>query len=181
MVNEAEETFGHVSILVNNAAININNRVEDVSEEEYRKIIDVNQVGTFLGMKAVLPSMKKVKNGSIINISSIQGLRGLGIGIAYDASKYAVRGMSKSAALDFAEYGIRVNSVHPGFVHTQIIDDADPKLVESMVSNIPLKRMASLEEASSLVTFLASDESSYSTGAEFLMDGGLITTIPGTM
>ena len=144
----------------------------DVSLEDYRRIIDINQVSVFLGMKAVIPSMKERQQGSIINISSINGLVGGAIG--YTDSKFAVRGMTKSAALACAPFGIRVNSVHPGVIATPMIMQGDTKaVVENFAKSIPLKRLAQPEEVSSIVMYLASDESSYSTGAEFIVDGGL--------
>ncbi|AXF55606.1 glucose 1-dehydrogenase [Salicibibacter kimchii] len=174
VVNETEATFGPANVLVNNAALGTRKNIEDTSEEEYRKTIDINQTGTFLGMKAVAPSMKKVENGSIVNISSVEAFQvAADAPIAYSASKFAVRGMTKSAALEFAGHGIRVNSVHPGFMQTKMLENADPEDVNKLAETIPMKRMADPKEASQLVAFLASDESSYSTGTEFLVDGGL--------
>ncbi|KJS12646.1 MAG: 3-alpha-hydroxysteroid dehydrogenase [Peptococcaceae bacterium BRH_c8a] len=173
VVTETEKTFGPVSILVNNAGIVIAKPIESYTEEEYRRVIDINQVSVFLGMKAVLPSMKKTTGGSIVNISSINGLRGSANTIAYDASKFAVRGMTKSAAIELAPYGIRVNSVHPGIIETPMVVQEDTKdLVVELANSIPLKRIGKPEEASNLVVFLASNESSFSTGSEFVIDGG---------
>lgn len=173
VVTETEKTFGPVSILVNNAGIVIAKPIESYTEEEYRRVIDINQVSVFLGMKAVLPSMKKTTGGSIVNISSINGLRGSANTIAYDASKFAVRGMTKSAAIELAPYGIRVNSVHPGIIETPMVVQEDTKdLVVELANTIPLKRIGKPEEASNLVVFLASNESSFSTGSEFVIDGG---------
>lgn len=177
VVAETEATFGPINVLVNNAGIVLNKKLEDLTEEEYRRVIDVNQVGVFLGMKAVIPSMKKAKNGSIINISSIDGLRGVPGNFAYDASKFAVTGMTKTAALELAEFGIRVNSVHPGPIETPMTQQPDVQhLVEALVQKIPLKRMGQPEDITNLVVFLASEESSFCTGAEFVADGGLIAT-----
>lgn len=174
VVAETEDTFGPIHILVNNAGILILNQIEDLSEAEYRKIIDINQVGVFLGLKCVLTSMKKVKNGSIINISSINGLRGSYASVGYDSSKFAVRGMTKTAALEFAKYNIRVNSVHPGLIDTPMISTEDTKeRVNSRIQAIPLIRFGTPEEVSKLLVFLASDDSSYCTGSEFVIDGGL--------
>lgn len=175
VVAEAEETFGPVDILVNNAGIAPNNPIENTSEEEYRKVIDVNQVSVFLGMKAVIPSMKKTKHGSIVNISSLSGLISGPNQISYVASKFAVRGMTKSAALELGQYGIRVNSVHPGIIETPMTMNEETKAMLSEISKtIPLQRTAKPEEVTNLVLFLASEESSYSTGAEFVIDGGLL-------
>lgn len=175
VMSQTEEKFGPVSILVNNAGIVIQNSIENTSLEEYRKTIYINQDGVFLGMKHVLPSMKKAKGGSIINISSIAGIVGGANNMAYTASKFAVRGMTKAAAAEFAEFGIRVNSVHPGVIRTPMTEQEGVKeLIQEMEKDIPMKRIAEPEEITNLVLFLASDESSYSTGTEFIADGGLI-------
>ena len=175
VMSQTEEKFGPVSILVNNAGIVIQNSIENTSLEEYRKTIYINQDGVFLGMKHVLPSMKKAKGGSIINISSIAGIVGGANNMAYTASKFAVRGMTKAAAAEFAEFGIRVNSVHPGVIRTPMTEQEGVKeLIQEMEKDIPMKRIAEPEEITNLVLFLASDESSYSTGTEFVADGGLI-------
>ncbi|MCP1146684.1 SDR family NAD(P)-dependent oxidoreductase [Lysinibacillus endophyticus] len=177
IVAEVENTFGPINILVNNAGIGYKKSILDMTEEEYRRIIDINQVSIFLGMKAVLPSMLKINNGSIVNISSIAGLLGSKDGsVAYDASKFAVRGMTKSIALEMAHTGIRVNSVHPGIIFTPMVMKDDEKPIESiekLLPYVPMKRGASPEEVTKLVLFLASDDSSYSTGSEFVIDGGL--------
>lgn len=174
IVDEAEGTFGPVDILVNNAGIAPSKPFEETTEEEYRKVIDVNQVSVFLGMQATLPSMKKTKNGSIVNVSSLAGLIASRNQIAYVASKFAVRGMTKAAALEFGEYGIRVNSIHPGIIETPMTMNDDTRAMLSEISKtIPLGRIAKPEEVSNLVLYLASDESSYSTGSEFVIDGGL--------
>jgi len=175
LIRETEDKFGPISILVNNAGIVSQGSIEGTSLEEYRKTIHVNQDGVFLGMKYVLPSMKNVKNASIINISSIAGMVGGENNLAYTASKFAVRGMTKAAAAEFAQYGIRVNSVHPGVIRTPMTEQEGVKeLVQEMEKDIPMKRIAEPEEITNLVLFLASDESSYSTGTEFVADGGLI-------
>jgi 3alpha(or 20beta)-hydroxysteroid dehydrogenase len=172
VVAETEKAFGPVNILVNNAGITMAKSILEVTEEEYRRIVDINQVSVFLGMKAVIPSMQKAGSGSIVNISSINGIVAGAIG--YTDTKFAVRGMTKAAAIEGAHYGIRVNSVHPGVIATPMVVQEDTKAaVEEFSKHIPLKRVAQPEEVSSLVVYLASDESSYSTGAEFIIDGGL--------
>lgn len=173
VISEAEKAFGPVQILVNNAGITLNKSILDISEADYRRIVDINQVSVFFGMKTVLPSMQKAEGGrSIVNISSVNGLVGGKIG--YTDTKFAVRGMTKAAALEFAEFGIRVNSVHPGAVETPMIVQEDTKAaVEAWAKTLPLKRVAKPEEISNLVVFLASDESAYSTGSEFIIDGGV--------
>ncbi len=172
VISKAEEVFGPVNILVNNAGITVNKGLMNTTLDEYRRIVDINQVSVFLGMKAVVPSMQKAGNGSIVNISSINGLVGGMVG--YTDTKFAVRGMTKAAALELSSQGIRVNSVHPGVIETPMIQQADAKAaIEEFSKFIPLKRVAQPEEVSNLVLFLASDESSYSTGSEFVVDGGL--------
>ena len=164
--------FGTINVLVNNAGITQSKSILETSLDDYRRILEINQVSVFLGMKAVIPSMQASKQGSIINISSINGLVGGAIG--YTDSKFAVRGMTKAAALECTPFGIRVNSVHPGVIATPMIMQGDTKAaVEAFAKSIPLRRVAQPEEVSRLVLYLASDDSSYSTGSEFIVDGGL--------
>lgn len=172
VIEAAEKRFGRIDVLVNNAGITMAKSILDTSLADYRRILEINQVSVFLGMKAVIGSMKKAGGGSIVNISSINGLVGGAIG--YTDSKFAVRGMTKAAAIECAAYGIRVNSVHPGVIETPMVGQGDTKAaVEEFAKSIPLKRIATSEEVSQLVLFLASDDSSYSTGSEFVVDGGL--------
>ncbi|WP_423798074.1 glucose 1-dehydrogenase [Neobacillus sp. SAB-20_R2A] len=172
VVAKAEEKFGPVNILVNNAGITMAKSILETTEEEYRRIVDINQVSVFLGMKTVIPSMQKAGGGSIVNISSINGIVGGAVG--YTDTKFAVRGMTKAAAMECSHYGIRVNSVHPGVIATPMVVQEDTKAaVEEFAKHIPLKRVAQPEEVTNLVLYLASDESSYSTGAEFIVDGGI--------
>lgn len=172
VVKETEARFGQVNVLVNNAGITMSKSILDISLDDYRRILEINQVSVFLGMKAVIPSMQKTRQGSIINISSINGLVGGAVG--YTDSKFAVRGMTKAAALECAPFGIRVNSVHPGVIATPMIMQGDTKAaVEAFAKSIPLKRVAEPEEVSGMVLYLASDDSGYSTGSEFIVDGGL--------
>ncbi|GAB3059135.1 glucose 1-dehydrogenase [Salinicoccus sesuvii] len=175
LVEETESAFGPINILVNNAGIVVSKSIEDTTLEDFRKTSMINQDGVFLGMKYVLPSMKKANNGSIVNISSISGMVGSANTSAYIASKFAVRGLTKAAAVEFAPHGIRVNSVHPGTIRTPMTEQEDVReMVKALEEKIPLSRMAEPEEISNLVLYLASDESSYSTGTEFVADGGLI-------
>lgn len=172
VIAATEAHFGTVNVLVNNAGITQSKSILETSLDDYRRILEINQVSVFLGMKAVIPSMQASKQGSIINISSINGLVGGAIG--YTDSKFAVRGMTKAAALECAPFGIRVNSVHPGVIATPMIMQGDTKAaVEAFAKSIPLRRVAQPEEVSRLVLYLASDDSSYSTGSEFIVDGGL--------
>lgn len=169
----AERELGPVSGLVNNAGIVHVDPIETLAESDYRKVIDVNQVGVFLGMKAVLPAMRRAGSGSIVNISSIGGIISFSGILGYVASKWAVRGMTKAAAQEFGPWGIRVNSVHPGVVITEMT--ADSHRSNSMFDGQPLPRAGRPEELANLVLFLISDESGYSTGAEFVADGGYTT------
>lgn len=170
VIDETERRFGPASVLVNNAAVGPSWRpIEEISEAEYRRVIEIDQLSVFLGMRAVIPAMKQAGSGSIINISSVSGLVGTANAIAYAAAKFAVRGMTKAAALELAPFGIRVNSVHPGLVATPMVDLA---AAEAARSAIPMGRAGTPEEVSSLILYLASDESRYTTGAEFAVDGG---------
>lgn len=172
VVEETEKIFGPVNILVNNAGITMNKSILEITEEEYRKIVDINQVSVFLGIKALTPSMKRTGTASIINISSMNGMVGGAIG--YTDTKFAVRGMTKAAALQLSPFGIRVNSVHPGVIETPMVTEGDSyELIKNFAKQIPMRRMAKPEEVSNLVLYLASDESKYSTGSEFVIDGGL--------
>lgn len=172
VVAKAEEAFGPVTVLVNNAGITMAKSILETTVEEYRRIVEINQVSVFLGVKAVIPTMQKAGIGSIVNISSLNGLVGGAIG--YTDTKFAVRGLTKAAALQLAPQNIRVNSVHPGVIATPMVVQEDTKAaVEQFEKFIPLKRVAKPEEVSNLVLYLASDESSYSTGSEFIVDGGL--------
>lgn len=172
VVAKTEAHYGPVDILVNNAGISPVLSLAQSSLADYQHVLEVNQISVFLGMKYVLPSMKKTKAGSIVNISSINGLTGGAIG--YTDTKFAVRGMTKAAAKELAAYGIRVNSVHPGVINTPMVQDSPAyDQIKAMVGMIPLQRMAEPSEVSQLVLFLASDDSSYSTGAEFVADGGI--------
>jgi 3alpha(or 20beta)-hydroxysteroid dehydrogenase len=170
VIEAAEAAFGPVNILVNNAGIDKAAPIEEMSETLYRQVIDINQVSVFLGMQAVVSSMKKGSAGSIVNISSAAGLIGTPGRIGYCAAKWALRGMTKTAALEFGKYNIRVNSVHPGLIDTPMTTDF-PR--EQLLPFIALGRSADAKEVTSLVVYLASDESSYSTGSEFIIDGGI--------
>ena len=177
VVARAVELHGGVDVLINNAGIYADSPLVGGDVDEYRRVIEVNQVGVYLGMREVAPVMIERGGGSIINISSIGGMRGGGGSFAYTASKWAVRGMTKSAAVRLGRHGIRVNSIHPGLINTPMLADtrmADPANIEQMLGQIPLRRMAEPSEVARLALFLASDESSYSTGSEFLIDGGLL-------
>lgn len=172
VIEKTEASFGPVNILVNNAGISMSKSIFDMSVEDYKKIININQVSVFIGIKAVLSSMQKTEGGSIINISSMNGIVGGAVG--YTDSKFAVRGLTKAAALQVGHLGIRVNSVHPGVIETPMVTEGDAvEQIKEFAKHIPMRRMAQSEEVTNMVLFLASDESSYSTGSEFIIDGGL--------
>ena len=161
-----------IDVLINNAGIFRSNRMRDTSLEEFNAVMDVNCVGVFLGMRAVAAPMREAGAGSIVNISSLAGLQAAAGAFAYGTSKWAVRGMTKSAAVELARRGIRVNSIHPGLIETDMLDEL-PTDRERMVRGVPLGRTAKASEVATLALFLASDESSYCTGSEFIVDGGL--------
>lgn len=173
VIAETEAAFGPVNVLVNNAGVALHSSIEQMDLASYRKVIDVNQTGTFLGMQAVIPSMRRAGGGSIVNLSSICGLVGRPNSMAYTASKFAVRGMTKVAAVELGRDNIRVNSVHPGGIATAMYETLAQSVRDEVVAKVPLGRAGTRDEATGLVIFLASDESGYCTGAEFIIDGGL--------
>ncbi len=176
VVETTTSTFGRLDVLVNNAGVFSVAPLTRTSLDEYMRVVNINQVGTFLGMRAVCDTMREQGGGSIVNISSAAGLRGSPGTVAYTASKFAVRGMTKVAAIELARFGIRVNSVHPGMIDTEMIAHLRPRdddAAAAQLAGIPAGRSASADEVAMLVLFLASDESRYSTGAEFVIDGGL--------
>ena len=179
------EAFGRLDVLVNNAGIAEGAPFWETTLESYRRVVEVNQIGVFLGMRAAVAPMTDAGGGSIVNISSIDGLIGAPRIVSYVASKWAVRGMTKAVAMELAPRHIRVNSVHPGHVHTLLASEPgqDRALVEAAVDAhtrrfAPMQRTGEPEEIAKLVAFLASDESSYCTGAEFVADGGFTAGYP---
>jgi len=172
----AEKRFGSVTVLVNNAGIlGKLAATTDLPESEFLHVCAVNQTAVFLGMQAVIPGMIKAGGGSIVNISSIAGLVAIygAPNLAYVASKFAVRGMTKQVAVEYGDKKIRVNSVHPGYIKTPMMVAATDEGGGEALSQIPLRRMADPGEVSNLVVFLASDESAFITGAEHVIDGGM--------
>ena len=172
-VATAVNEFGKLNVLVNNAGIVALGEIGKFDMAKWQKVIDVNLTGTFLGMQASVEAMKTAGGGSIINVSSIEGMRGAIMVHPYVASKWAVRGLTKSAALELGSHQIRVNSIHPGFIRTPMTKHFPDNML-----TIPLGRPGQSEEVSTFVVFLASDESRYATGAEFVIDGGLVNDVP---
>jgi cyclopentanol dehydrogenase len=171
-VDTCKREFGGLDILVNNAGIANMSGVEDTSEEAWDSVINVNQKGVWLGMKFAVPAMRQRGGGSIVNISSIYGIIGSPGSAAYHASKGAVRLLTKSAAAQYAADKIRVNSVHPGVILTAMTDTAPREQLQPVIDMAPMKRAAQPEEVGWCVVFLASDEASFVTGAELVVDGG---------
>ncbi len=179
-VGLAVESFGKLDVLVNNAGIIRVKNIEDMELSEFQAVINVNLVGQWLGIKAVIPAMKAAGGGSIINVSSTEGFVSAAGFSAYSAGKFGIRGVTKSAARELGPYGIRVNTIHPGGIFTSM--SLDPEVVERAADNadafmkaLPLGRLGKTHEVSGLVSFLASDDSSYCSGSEILVDGGMIT------
>ena len=171
-VKTAEQTYGRLDILVNNAGIVRMAPLDETSLEAWNEVIGVNQTGVFLGMKHAVPAMRRAGGGSIVNISSIAGLIGLPNIPAYQASKGAVRLLTKNAAVQYATDKIRVNSVHPGRIETPMTAPLAPERREMLLRLTPLGRDGTAEEVAYGVLYLASDESSYVTGTELVIDGG---------
>lgn len=163
----ATEAFGRLDVVVNNAGIANFGPIEDYTLDAWQKIIDINLTGVFYGIKAAIPALKESGKGSIINISSTAGLQGYEALPGYNAAKFGVRGLTKNAALDLGRYNIRVNSVHPGVIRTPMTEE-----LETPQNHVALHRVGEPIELSNLILFLASDESSFSTGSEFVADGG---------
>lgn len=176
VVEHAVERHGRIDILVNNAGILAFKPLQETEEQEWDRIFAVNVRGTFLGCKSVIPAMKDAKAPSIVNISSIYGIVGAPAAAAYEASKGAVRTLTKAAAVDLQAFGIRVNSVHPGVIATAMTDDilAEPEGAKALLGTTILSRAGQPEEVSAAVLFLASEESSFMTGSELVVDGGYV-------
>ena len=177
VVADVVARHGRLDVLVNNAAIWFGSKIISTDTAQYQKLIDVNQKGVFLGMRAVAPAMSAAKIGAIVNISSVAGMIGAPTQVAYSASKFAVRGMTKIAAKELGRYNVRVNSIHPGFIDTDMLAElpafqrGDDK---RMLRAVPLGRVGEARDVANLALFLASDESGYCTGQEFVCDGGML-------
>ena len=166
------ETKGNLSGLVNNAGVYTPVSIVDTDTAQFERHTRVNQLGTFLGMRAVVPAFERAGGGAIVNMSSTVALRSAPNAIAYTATKWAVRGMTKAAALELADKNIRVNSVHPGPIDTDMLNVRSREENLKRVQQVPMKRLGTKEEIAGLVLFLLSDESRYMTGSEVAMDGG---------
>jgi 3alpha(or 20beta)-hydroxysteroid dehydrogenase len=178
VVADAVDRHGQIDVLVNNAAIDLVKKLEATTLEEWEHIISINQTGVFLGMKTVANSMiARARGGSIVNISSVAGLQAVYGHGAYAGTKFAVRGLTKTAAQEWGRHGIRVNSVHPGLIETPMTSDmrafTDDETRKRAEKNIPLGRMGQPIDIANMVLFLASDESDYCTGQEYTVDGGV--------
>lgn len=175
VVNKTLEKYDKIDILFNNAGLYIIKSITETTVEEWNHVMNVNVTGMFLGMKHILPVMAKNGRGSVINSSSVAGLKGAPGRALYGASKGAVRIMTKDVAMEYAPHNIRVNSIHPGFIKTGMADYAAKKLnttVDDIGRNYPLGRPGEPEEVAKAVLFLASDDSLFVTGTEFVIDGG---------
>ena len=180
VVAATTETFGTLNVLVNNAGILRNKKIADMTLAEFREVIDINLIGEWLGVKSVIAPMTAALGGSIINISSVEGFTGAAGMSAYSASKFGIRGVTRSAAQELGKYGIRVNSVHPGGIMTTMTATAFESFTEvsdgeGFMRSLPIARFARSAEVSPLIVYLASDESSYCTGSEFVVDGGMLS------
>ena len=178
-VAAAVGSFGKLDVLVNNAGVLAFGTIAEMPLADFQRILEVNAVGCWLGMKAAIGPMTAAGGGSIINISSVEGFTGAAGLSAYSASKFAIRGMTKAAAQELGQHGIRVNSIHPGGVLTSMTlsrtDTSERVDPQAFIKSMPLARFAEPAEISRLAVFLASDDSSYSTGSEFVADGGLLS------
>lgn len=172
----AEDQFGSLDVLINNAGIVRAAPIESMTEEDYVDVFKVNQLGCFLGMQAVVPYFRKVERSSIVNISSIAGMQGQVGVVSYVSTKWAIRGMSRSAALELGKYGTRINTVLPGTIDTPMIKSSDFEHVDTaaMFGTLPIPRVGQAAEVAQVVAFLVCQAASYITGAEFVVDGGVL-------
>ncbi|WAC90249.1 glucose 1-dehydrogenase [Mycobacterium sp. Aquia_213] len=173
-IDAAVTRFGRLDALVNNAGIVKLGSLRGSSVSDWHRVLDVNLTGAYLGMRAAIEPMIAAGGGSIVNISSVEGLAGSAHLHSYVAAKFGLRGITKSAAVELAQHNIRVNSIHPGLVHTPLSQG----VTEEFMQPIPLRRGAAPAEVSTFVVFLISEESAYATGAEFVVDGGLTSYVP---
>jgi 3alpha(or 20beta)-hydroxysteroid dehydrogenase len=178
-VTAATGRFGRLDVLVNNAGILRVGSIEDMAEDDYMEVIRVNQLGCFLGMQAAIPALRASGNASIVNVSSLAGMTGVVGVVAYGASKWAIRGMTKTAALELGHDGIRVNSVHPGSIDTPMVRAGFEHLdVDAIHAALPVPRQGRVDDVAEVVAFLASDAAAYITGTEIVVDGGSLAGRP---
>ena len=176
VARRALESHGRIDVLVNNAGVFLAAPLAETTLEDFRRLQEVNQVGVFLGMRTIAPAMVARGSGSIINMSSVAGLIGSPLLTAYAASKWAVRGMTKTVAKELAASGVRVNSLHPGQIDTDMHArqrERTPELIDRLVAQIPMRRIGTPQEIAHAAVFLATDESCYMTGSEIVVDGGV--------
>ena len=169
---QAAAEFGPLGILINNAAVVHFSALKDTRLEDFNRVVSINQVGTFLGMRSVFEPMRQAGGGSIVNVSSIDGLQAKNGLIAYASTKWAIRGMTKVAAIEFGAHNIRVNSLHPGGVDTVMGNPTGSDNIDEFYKNQPIPRCGRPIDIARLALFMASDDCSYSTGSEFIADGG---------
>jgi 3alpha(or 20beta)-hydroxysteroid dehydrogenase len=175
-IRAARERFGRIDALVNNAGVVAHRMLERTTRAEFMDLVEVNQLGVFLGMRAVLPALRRAGGGSIVNIASIAGLSGMPVMLAYCATKFAVVGMTRSAAMELGPSGIRVNAICPGQIDTPM----NAGVAENVTATraLPLRRTGTAAEIAAMAVFLCSDESAYCTGSEFVVDGGRLAGTP---
>ncbi|MDA8483154.1 glucose 1-dehydrogenase [Pseudomonas resinovorans] len=175
LIHETVERYGRIDVLVNNAAVLVFGAIEELTQAQFERALSVNLTGTFLGIRSVAPIMREQRAGAIVNISSVDGLRGVNALAAYVSSKWGVRGLTKVAALELGPHGVRVNSVHPGGVDTVMSNPTGASRDElaPQYRTVPQQRIGAPEEIARATLFLASDEASYCNGSELSVDGGV--------
>ncbi len=175
VVTSTLDAHGRIDVLVNNAGVFLATPLIETSLEDFKRVMDINVTGVFLGTRTVAPAMIEQRAGSIVNLSSVAGLMGSPLLTAYAASKWAVRGMSKVAAKELAQFGVRVNSLHPGQIDTDMSTrqrEQTPELIDKLIRGIPLRRIGTPQEVAGAIAYLASEDSVYVTGSEMVVDGG---------
>jgi 3alpha(or 20beta)-hydroxysteroid dehydrogenase len=172
VVDTVVARWSRLDVLVNNAGVGYAGIIDELPLEHHHRLVDVNLNGVYYGMRAAAGPMREQRGGAIVNISSIDGLAGMLGMSSYAATKFAVTGMTRSAAIELGPFGIRVNSIHPGVIDTPMVSDAGRARLERVLSMQPIPRMGRPEEVAALALFLASDEASYITGAQIPVDGG---------
>lgn len=175
VMGHVESSFGRLDVLVNTAGFFRPAPLALATEQDLRRMFEVNQLGTFLGMKSAIEPMRRSGGGSIINMSSVAGLQGTASLAGYSSTKFAIRGLTRCAALELGHDGIRVNSIHPGGIDTPMV--ARTAASDAVYGALPVPRVGRPDEVAAMALFLASDESAYCTGAEFVIDGGMATGV----